>query len=729
VFSASTALAQSDDEAVLEEIIVTATKRDASIQDLALSVSALSGADLENTMAISFADYVESVPGLAYQGNEPGNDKMIVRGISTSSYNAQLQSTVGVYIDEMPGIDVFIPTSSPDLHMFDVERVEVLRGPQGTLWGSSAMGGALRIISNKPDTTKTEFRARLSGAGVSDGGTDFGVDAVFNVPLSETVALRATAYTRTDTGYLTAANLGMSESNETTVSGGRLSLRFAPSDALTIDITGTTQTLDSDDGYAAYLNDPLDPLVAASAKDRVRYNYLLEPREQTLNMANLGIEYDFGNVKLVSVTTYGESDLDSLSDQTANTTLPLIPLTGGTIFQAGFFNSDESETVTQEIRLVSDNASSSVDWVLGVFYLDNDRTLRSYNGLLSNVGEYPGALLPGDVLFTQDIDNGRNETAIFGEVTWNFSEKWAATVGARYFDNEQDFKVDILFPPFGPGFPPFAITGDTTTSADDINPKFSLAFRPNDDLMFYALASKGFRLGGANQAALGAPFPIPPTYDSDTLWNYELGARTTFNDGRTVLNVTVFDIEWDDVQTTFLLNSPPFPMVPYFVNAGEASSTGVELEVTAYLGESVTVSTALTSTDAKFDSISPVADAIATIEPGAKMPGTPDFQASTSVDFAFPLFGRDSSLRVSHRFVGESNFDLTSTATQGDYHVYGLNLQTQINDKVSVTLFAKNLGDSDGVTSMVEGFAPAGFPDLRYVVRPRTIGLSIQADF
>ena len=157
VFSASTALAQSDDEAVLEEIIVSATKRDASIQDLALSVSALSGADLENTMAISFADYVESVPGLAYQGNEPGNDKMIVRGISTSSYNAQLQSTVGVYIDEMPGIDVFIPTSSPDLHMFDVERVEVLRGPQGTLWGSSAMGGALRIISNKPDTRKRSF--------------------------------------------------------------------------------------------------------------------------------------------------------------------------------------------------------------------------------------------------------------------------------------------------------------------------------------------------------------------------------------------------------------------------------------------------------------------------------------------------------------------------------------------------------------------------------------------
>ena len=731
LFGAPGAFAQSDsEELILEEVIVTATKRAASIQELALSVSALQGSDLEDQAAFNFADYAESVPGLSFNGNEPGNSKLIVRGISTDSFNAQLQSTVGVYIDEMPGVDVFIPTSTPDLHMFDVNRVEVLRGPQGTLWGSSAMGGALRIVTNKPNVTENEYATRVTAANVSDGDFGYGLDGMANFVLSpDTLALRLVAYTRTDAGYLDAPNLGEKNSNEVAVTGGRASLRWAANDRLTIDLTTTYQKIDADDGAAAWLNDPLNPAVSATAKDRLRFNYIPETREQRMTVSNLVIEYEFDNFSFVSSTTLGDMELNSVTDQTSNTTLPTVPITGGTLFESGFFNDDQSETFTQELRLVSNNPDSAFEWVAGVFYLDNERELRSHQGLLSNAEMYPFPLLPGNVQFTQSIDNGRTEKAVFGELTWHLNDRWAATVGARYFDNEQDFGTAIIFAPFAPGFPPFVQAGDTTTSESDYTPKVSVSFAPNDDMMFYALASKGYRLGGANQAALGLPFPIPETFDSDTLWNYELGARTVWNDGLIVLNATLFHVEWDDIQSAFRLNIPPLPPFPFFFNAGKGHSTGIEVELAAQLSENWEFHTAITALEAEMDSVDDVTGGLTDVQPGAKLPGTPEFQASTWLQYGFTLFGNESAFRLSHRYVGESNYDLVSTAVQGDYNVFGLLLNSDISDNMVLSIFVKNLADDDGVTSTVPGVSFAGFPDVRYLVRPRTIGLSLQANF
>ncbi len=734
LFASPGAFAQSVSEnssdLVLEEVIVTASKREVRIQDLALSVSALSGSDLEDEMALDFSDYAESVPGLSYNGGEPGNSKLIIRGISTDSFNAQLQSTVGVYIDEMPGIDVFIPTSTPDLHMFDIDRVEVLRGPQGTLWGSSAMGGAIRIITNRPDVTENQYATRIQAGSVSDGDFDYGLDGMANFVLSpDSLALRLTAYTRTDAGYLDAPNLGKKDSNKTTVSGGRASLRWLATDRLTVDLTATYQKIDADDGAAAWLNDPLNPSVSATAKDRLRFNYIPETRDQRFTVGNMVIEYDFDNASLISSTTYGDLKLDSVSDQTPNTSLPVVPITGGTVFKSGFFSDDKSNTFTQELRLVSTYQDSAFDWVLGVFYLNNDRELRSYQGLLDNAELYPFPLLPGDVQFTQDIDNGRTEKAAFGELTWHIGDRWDAVVGARYFDNKQNFRTELTFAPFAPGFPPFIQQGDTTTSENDITPKFSLAFRPNDDMMFYALASKGYRLGGANQAALGLPFPIPTTFDSDSLWNYELGARTTWNDGRIILNATYFYVDWSDIQSAFRLNLPPLPPFPYFVNAGTAHSTGIEFELTALLGDNWEIHTAITALEAEMDTVSEIAGGITDVQPGAKLPGTPKFQASTWIRYMFTMFGKDSSVRVSHRYIGESNFDLVSDAVQGDYNVFNLLLNSQISDNWTLSFFVKNLADDDGVTSTIPGIPFAGFADKRYLVRPRTIGLSLQGYF
>jgi len=725
------AFAQSDsEELILEEVIVTATKRAVALQDLPMSVSALQGSALEDQMSFNFADFAESVPGLSFNGGEPGNDKLIIRGISTDSFNAQLQSTVGVYIDEMPGIDVFIPTSTPDLHMFDVDRVEVLRGPQGTLWGSSAMGGAIRIITNKPNVTENEYAARVTAGSVSDGDLDYGLDAMGNFVLSQdSLALRLTAYTRTDAGYLDAPNLGKTDSNDTTVSGGRASLRWVASDNWTVDLAAIYQKMDADDGAAAWLNDPLDPTVSASNKDRLRFNYIPETREQQLTTGNLVIQYDASSFSFVSSTTIGDMALESVSDQTPNTSLPVGPITGGMVFESGFFNDDQSETFTQEFRFLSTNPDGAIDWVIGAFYLDNERELRSYQGLLSNAAMYPMPLLPGDVQFTQDIANERTEKALFGELTWHIDDRWDATAGLRYFDNEQNFGTNLTFAPFAPGFPPFIQQGDTTTSESDVTPKFSVSFRPNDDMMFYALASKGYRLGGANQAALGMPFPIPETFDSDTLWNYELGARTSWNGGRTVLNATLFYVDWKDIQNAFRLNLPPLPPFPYFVNAGTAHSSGIEFELTAMLGDNWEFHTALTVLEAEMDEVSEVAGGISDVQPGAKLPGTPEFQASSQLGYRFTMFGKDSSVRFSHRYIGESNYDLVSTAVQGDYNVFDLLVNSQISDNLSLSFFVKNLADDDGVTSTIPGIPFAGFADKSYLLRPRTIGLSLRGDF
>jgi len=706
------------------EITVSATKRDEALQDVPISVSALSGSDLEEVVALNLADYAESVPGMAFNGNEPGNDRLIVRGISTDSFNAQLQSTVGIYIDDMPGIDVFIPTATPDLHMFDVDRVEVLRGPQGTLWGSSAMGGALRIITNKPDVSRAGFRGRVRGATVNDGATDYGIDLMGNIPLvQDKLALRVTGYTRTDAGYLNAINLDKDNSNENTVSGFRASLRWVPTDNLIIDLTSGFQELSADDGYAAYLNDPLNPGISATEEDRVRFNYIPETRDQNYTMANLVIQYFFGNVTFVSSTSFGKFELDSVSDQTTNTSLPVAPFTGGTVFESGFFNDDQSNTLAQEFRFSTDN------WVVGAFYLDNDRELRSYQGMLSNAALYPFPLLPGDVQFLQDIDNGRKEMAIFGEYTWHISNKLDATFGARYFDNEQNFRTALTFAPFAPGFPPFETGGDSTTSESDVTPKLSLAYHVNDDVMVYGLASKGYRLGGVNQAALGSPFPIPETFESDTLWNYELGARTAWNGGRTIFNTTVFYIDWRDMQSTFRLDIPGLPQFPFFVNAGTAHSLGIEIELSAQLSNRWRFHTAITALEAEVDDPSEVVGGITDIQAGTKLPGTPDLQTFTWLGYEIPIKNRSAMIRISHRYVGESNYSLESTATQGDYHLFGLNVNAQLSNKVALSLYVDNVGDTAGVTSTVPGNPFAGFAELRYLVRPRTIGLSLQTQF
>jgi outer membrane receptor protein involved in Fe transport len=246
-------------------------------------------------------------------------------------------------------------------------------------------------------------------------------------------------------------------------------------------------------------------------------------------------------------------------------------------------------------------------------------------------------------------------------------------------------------------------------------------------MMFYALASKGYRLGGVNQAALDFPFPIPKTYVSDTLWNYELGARTTWNGGRTVLNATLFHVDWKDIQSTFRLALPPLPPFPYFVNAGTAHSTGIEFELTALLTDNWEFHTALTYLEAEIDEVSEVVGGISDVQPGAKLPGTPEFQASSWIRYMFTMFGTDSSVRFSHRYIGESNYDLVSPAVQGDYNVFDLLLNSQISDNWSLSLYVKNLADDDGVTSMIP--ETPGFADKRYLLRPRTIGLSLQGYF
>ncbi len=724
----SAALAQSNNQAVLEEIIVTATKRDASIQDLALSVSAISGSDLEDQVAVSFADYTESVPGLAYNGNEPGNDKLIIRGISTDGFNSQLQSTVGVYIDDMPGVDVFIPTSSPDLHMFDVNRVEVLRGPQGTLWGSSSMGGALRIITNRPNTTETEFRTRLTVSDVADGGTGYGVDALANFPLvQDEVALRLTAYSRTDAGYLDDVNLGRKDNNETTVTGGRASLRWLPSDSLTVDLTATYQKIENDGGGAAWLDNPIDPTQAATTADRLRFNYTADTRKQELTMANLVIEKDFGDVQFVSSTTVGDGDLQSADDQTPSTSVlaflfsPPGPLT---TYEAQFFNKDTSSTVTQEFRLVSDDPDSALSWLVGAFYLDNDRELRSNTEILTNVALHPFVLFPGNNVLVQDLDTGRTEKAIFGEATWHASDRVDVTIGARYFENDQFFNSSVaqafLFPV--PIVPTVSETSDS-----DSNFKFSIAFRPNDDVMLYALASQGFRLGGTNAVASAqAPTVAPAEYGSDTLWNYELGARTTFNGGRSVLNATAFYIDWSDFQTGFTLDAPFF--TPFFANAGDASSKGIELEFSTQIGENWYFRTAMTSQNAEVESTQTVLGATTDIVPGDALPGSPEFQSSASLEYATTIAGRETTFAVNHLHVGESNYHLTRDGVQGDYDVFGLLIRSALSDNVNLSLFAKNLGDEDGVTLNIAGI-PGFFQERRYLIRPRTIGLSLQVNF
>ena len=691
-------------------VIVTANKREQDLRDVAGSVSAYTGAQLESIGAQSLADYVTRLPGVVFNDYQPGVSEVVIRGIAATTYHEQGQTVVGYYVNEIPLSEPGWPIVIPDVDTFDLERVEVLRGPQGTLFGSASLGGLVNYIAKSADTSEFDaaFQSTLGQTSHSDD-MNYGVKGMVNVPLiADKLAVRIVALERRDAGYTDNVRLNKDDSNDFNTRGGRLSAVFTPTESTKLS------------WLTMYQETELDDQTYVTIPTLTRSTYVPEPHETEMLINSLRLDQEFGFATLTVLGAMADKESNIVFDYSGN--YFELPMSGNPVFGDG---DAESKSRNAEVRLAS-NGEGFLNWVVGAMYLksEKDSTDRQHqNGseaFLNSIGEPGSILAPGDDFDRYIVARDDKETALFGEVTLNFTDAWALTAGGRLFDSESDNAIVRL-----PGTAiPAGATFNQSTSEDGFTPKVSVSWKPGQDFMAYATYSEGFRVGGAN--------PNPPgtvsdaaTYDSDSVKNYELGVRSTLAGGVLQLDAAVFHIKWDDIQVRLFGPAPTY--YSYVVNAGGAENDGVEFTGTVRAGRVAEFQTSITYIDAQISSFVP--DTFAPgggYAVGTTLPGSSEWTIANSLSFAFDEVRFAPHVLLMHRYLSEAPVAFGSAFEKGDYHIVDLRAGLKFSDALDVSVFANNLLDEYGVLNAP--FASSAFP-LGSVTRPRTIGVTMNWSF
>ncbi|MEP7244924.1 MAG: TonB-dependent receptor [Gammaproteobacteria bacterium] len=701
----ATAATTDDAEPKLDEIIVTATKREVSAQEVPISITALSQAALERTGADSFKDYLALAPGVAYNegGGLVGSGAVTMRGIAASFGQQGLQQTTEVFIDDLPSLARFRSYLGTDLRTFDVERIEILRGPQGTLFGSGAMGGAIRLVTNKPDATKFNAVAELGGASTHGGEGSYSANGMLNLPLVENkLAMRLVGYDRDDGGYVHNVTHDKDDVNHVRSYGGRALLSYLPNDRLSLRLTLTGQKDRQDDSDRTFLHSTDG---GALDFDSIDANTV----DIRTDIANLTAEYDLGFASLLSSSTYAKRDILWLPDETAWANR--IFGTSGDVFRNYVIATDSK---VQEIRLTS-HGDGPFQWIGGLFYLDQD---LQYNTLMTVQGLGAAFDVGSDLYFDFREHTGTKEKAVFGELSYKLPHEVTLTAGARWFENTVAYELLYGGEFAGPSIP----YRDPHESA--VTPKVSVSYQPMKDLNLYALASKGYRTGQNNYTPLvdpntGLPPAVPPFYGPDSLWNYEIGMKSLWLDSRLKLNVAAFYIDWKDIQLTIDL-----PIGSWVDNAGSATSKGLELELQAALTRWAEFGSAFTYTDATIDKVK---EGVAAV-PGQRLPGTAKYAVSNYLQFTRSLPSHTSGyLRLDHRYTGKKAGDLSTVNLESES--YGtFNIRTGLYfSNYELALYVNNLTNEEPALTPSPGFL--GNVDFTTRPRPRTIGATFRMNF
>ena len=700
----------------LDEVIVTATKRDESLRDVAASVSVMTGDQLQLMGAQSLSDYVNKMPGVQFNDYQPGVSEVIIRGISATTYHEQGQTVVGYYINEISLAEAGWPVVIPDVDTFDLKQVEVLRGPQGTLFGAAALGGLVNYVVQEADPAA--FDAAVEGSfGTTEnaGEENYAIKGMVNVPLGDTFAMRVMALQRFDAGFLDNVITGEEGTNDLTTTGARLSLVWEAGENTRISLLSLLQETDLDDQSYLTLDGGL-----------TREAWIWETHDTEMELHSLRLEQGIGNTTLTVLAAIADKTGEPVFDST-----PTQYLQGNNTPTA--FNSHvESEGTHFEARLAS-NDESRFRWLLGAAYYDSNKDtfdVAHQEGAAAFIdanpadfGGNPGSLLaPDDNLNRYIVDQTNEDKAIFGEVSFDFSEQWTATVGGRFFDTTSDSTVSR--PPSASFLGVYDAVGSEFTekqSESDFTPKASLTWKPQDGTTLYALYSEGFRVGGANPNPPGLT-GVDQTYDSDTVKNYEIGWRQDFAGNRVLLDATAFHIDWENMQVRLFTPAPFF--YSYVSNAGGADVDGVEVALTANPNEVFDMQAAVTWQDARVSSF--VEDTFAPgggHPKGTTLPGSSEWVTALTLGFNAVGLPWTPRLEVSHRYLSEAPVAFSSVNERGDFSIVDLRINATVNEKLSLSLFANNLLDEYGILNAP--FADFYVIPLGSVTRPRTIGLRV----
>ena len=633
-----------------ETIVVTATRREESLQDIPLSVTAFGEDALDRLGVNTFADFAQRTPSLLFSNDGgPSNQTLSIRGVGVASggqAGAGSASTVAVYFDETPVIAPFSRNASIQPPVFDLNRVEIIRGPSGTLFGASSMGGTIRYIQNKPDASGFAAKLLTEVNSVKGGGVGYGVNAMVNVPVvQDKLAARVVVTQREDAGYIdrlpesffidpSSAMVEGEDVNSIETTSVRASLRLTPNDRLAVTPTFYYQETDAASAGAADI----------AAGDFLRVSQGDEPQAAEDLYYNLLVEYDLGFADLISSTSYLDREVTRTDEAGAFLAtvlnLPVSVLVGNTQGDNQNFTTNPNEVFVQEVRLQS-NTDSPFQWLLGVFYFDQEggeaQSLRaeSLTGFLKFLGAIPPTA--PDFLFEEDTTTTEERVAVFGEVSYTFWDQLEASVGLRWTDVSRGTQGTADGFLFGS-----SVTDLEQDFDSELTPRFYLAWKPDNDNLIYASAARGFRVGREQTPIVDGPcvpslleIGVDPNasgrVDGDNLWNYEIGAKTSFFGNRLIVNVAAFYIDWGNIQQTVNLSCG----AGFVTNAGEAEIKGVELELFGKPSENFEFNFAMSFTDAESGSEG-VFD-IPGQDPGDRLPEVPRWVVSAGAQYTYPI--------------------------------------------------------------------------------------------
>jgi iron complex outermembrane recepter protein len=755
----------------LDEIVVTATRREQSVLDVPYNISAVSGSEIAAAQIIDNADLMRAIPGVAVVDRGHRNSGVIngimirglnVDGAALGDYALNTVPTVSTYVNDTPIYANFI--------LKDIDRVEVLRGPQGTLYGSGSLGGTVRYIMNAPNPEA--FEGSLSGSlSTTDGssGQNYSLDAVVNVPLGERAAFRFSTGTVQNDGIIDYVNV-----YELDASG----IPVAPAGVLEPDYTFRS-VKDADDvdivyGHAALYFEPSDVFnftlsyrfqsddVGGRRQQTVGLNGFgepygeyengsiqLEPASRDVNLGALEAEIDLGFATLTSSTSVYEHEGDSISENTGfyaqngwlgayyyNYPRPM----------AQAVRTYEDKAFAQELRLVS-TGDSTIDWVVGAYYKDQDYLSTQQSFLRGFQAWADAAWGPGEVISDMDFDYARDENfkdlGLFGELTYHLSDTFRVSGGLRYYDiksSNDTYMAVGLYTAFN-----IIDTASFDVDEDGVLFKLNASWDIGDDKMLYGTISEGFRRGGSNAVPLVGVFAEDPgwlRYDSDSVINYEIGLKGSTD--RLRYTVAAFLVDWDDIQVNTASTNWGF----YTAANGESARTlGLELELDGYLTENLHFSLGYAYVKAELtdDIRAPTAAASLLALDGAELPGTPSNTFNLALTH-FTEFGNGYAWtnRVSGYYQSSTrnaiNADL---ATPGRFNVKldGFALLNYVSTVSrgpwDASLFVRNITNEEGVTGVFTelymGTDPAqnyfGNGSKQFLTMPRTIGLSLNYRF
>jgi len=716
----------------IEEVVVTALKRDTKLQDTPLAISAVTGASLENAGVSAVNDMMRMVPGLNMTEGNTGQRRVTIRGVQSAG-----ESTVGLYIGETPVSGPNSATSdpssiTPDLNMFDIARVEVLRGPQGTLYGSGSMSGTLKIVFNEPDARSYSGAIDVTGNSIKGGDTGYALRGMVNVPLIEDkLAARVVLYDELRGGYVDNPRLDAKNINEARAYGARMMVKYQPLDRLTINGMINLQEQRVADSSVWY------PSVGRYQAD----NYHKLPFPNSFRLFNLRADLDLGFASLTATTSKYDWKATKYIDGTRAALNVIQPAT----YCARYLNVGSCtpaqqeiyrdyvrsvlplsgwqpmtvDTWVHEVRL-SSTGDSKLNWTVGAFL--EDRSDWSQSSTVEADPTTGQVIQPIVYNFARMVAIDLQQKALFGEVTYRPIDPLSITVGLRRYSYDKTSKSQVLMTSYINA----SVAGPLSEYDSDANgwvSKVNVSYDVTPDFMVYAQRSEGFRPGGINNTPGLTPDLIP--YTSDELVNYEAGVKSSWLGGRLILNASAYRIDWTDMQI-----SARIPNFNFVTNVGASRIEGLELEGTLRPIPGLTINGNMNFVNGKLrtDQVNGVVEAPG--RKGDRIPYEPKFTTAVSAEYTWPLVGDLSGLaRLDYSYTGKSYSEFrpnnSNYEEMGDYS--NVNVRGGVEgEDWGAYIFINNLLNDVGKVKVSSGVLSE---QATLSTAPRTVGVNVRRRF